>query len=476
MKLEAAVVLAALFAGANAHGNHNHHARHHARDDAAAAAVAASSGAATGTPATAAASSASIPTATEAGIPALQSITSGMPTGTTAAVTATYAVGSTPSNLPSAPPLPTAFVFVPGTWPAQDIVAPTNSTQVAQWMKELEGIDIPDLEPTQDGDCSTDPAFAADAQNRGWWTCGGWTATTDIVACPDKWTWGVSFDDGPSAYTQNLLNFLDEKDLRATFFAVGSRIIERPNVLVEEYMKGHEIAVHTWSHHPLTSLTNEQIVAELGWSREAIKTVLGVTPTTMRPPYGDIDNRVRAISMAMGLTPIMWTATPGGLKFDTNDWRVAGGQMTGVQQFESFEQLLGNASAIDTGFIVLEHDLFEITVDLAIGYTLNAALTHNPPFTLKPIGQCSNIPTTDMYQETTKNQTYLAARKAALSHVNGTSSSNSTTSAKGSTPSSSSSSSSAEGAVSTGAAVSNTAFGLLPVFTALLAAGIAMVL
>jgi hypothetical protein len=38
----------------------------------------------------------------------------------------------------------------------------------------------------------------------------------------------------------------------------------------------------------LTSLTNEQIVAELGWTRLAINRVLGVTPTTMRPPYGDI--------------------------------------------------------------------------------------------------------------------------------------------------------------------------------------------
>ena len=39
---------------------------------------------------------------------------------------------------------------------------------------------------------------------------------------------------------------------------------------------------------PLTSLTTAQVVAELGWTRKAIKEVLNVTPTTMRPPYGDI--------------------------------------------------------------------------------------------------------------------------------------------------------------------------------------------
>lgn len=47
---------------------------------------------------------------------------------------------------------------------------------------------------------------------------------------------------------QNLLDYLKTKDISATFFVVGSRVIERPNVLVEEYMSGHEISVHTWSH------------------------------------------------------------------------------------------------------------------------------------------------------------------------------------------------------------------------------------
>ena len=72
-------------------------------------------------------------------------------------------------------------------------------------MKELDGHDIPTFSPTVDGECATDPQAAADAKNRGWWTCGGWTSGNDIVACPDKLTWGVSFDDGPAPYCK-LLN------------------------------------------------------------------------------------------------------------------------------------------------------------------------------------------------------------------------------------------------------------------------------
>lgn len=52
---------------------------------------------------------------------------------------------------------------------------------------------------------------------------------------------------------------------------------------------------------PLTSLTNEQIVAELGWTRKAIKAVLGVTPLTMRPPYGDIEYAPQCVQYMRGV-------------------------------------------------------------------------------------------------------------------------------------------------------------------------------
>jgi len=329
-----------------------------------------------------------------------------MPTAATPTVTAVAAPGAA-APVSGAPNLPNpAWSFVPGEWPAQDKPIDATSAQVQEWMKELDGYNIPDISPTVDGSCVNDTAAAADAANRGWWTCGGFTRDTDIDACPTKMTWGVSFDDGPGPYTPNLLDYLSQKSISATFFVVGSRVIQYPATLINEYVAGHEISVHTWSHPHLTALTNEQIVAELGWTRKAIQSVLGVTPTTMRPPYGDIDDRVRAISLAMGLVPIIWTRTPAGKSFDTFDWQVAGGNVNGTSSFNTFESILEDAVNLPTGFAVLQHDLYEITVDLAIGYTLNAALTHNPPFTLQPIGKCSKIPATNLYVESNKNASF----------------------------------------------------------------------
>jgi hypothetical protein len=151
----------------------------------------------------------------------------------------------------------------------------------------------------------------------------------------------------------------------------------------------------------------------------------------MRPPYGDIDDRVRAISLAMGMVPIIWTRGPDGNQYDTNDWRVAGGLATGEQSLQAFQNILGNASISDTGFIVLQHDLFAITVDLAIGYFLPAALSHNPAFTLEPISKCMKMPATDMYLESTTN-TSFPIRNGTLD-VNGDGTSDSSTSPNGST-------------------------------------------
>jgi len=320
-------------------------------------------------------------------------------------------------------------------------------------MKEIANANIPNLSVTNQGSCDLSPDAAKDT-TRCWWTCGGCTRPTDVTVCPNKLTWGLSYDDGPSDYTPKLLDYLSEKDLKATFFVVGSRVLYRPNHLQSEYMAGHQISVHTWSHPALTNLTNAQIVAELGWARKIIKDTIGVTPNTMRPPFGDIDDRVRAISMAMGLTPIIWTGS-GDTEFDTDDWRVPGGTATGVTSVGNFSSIMKQATELSTGFIVLEHDLYQETVDLSVGYFLPAAMSNVPAFNLQPIYQCLGKGFKDTFVETASNTSSPASGSpsASLPAVTQASSSGSAPKPSTSTKSSTASNSTASGSSSPNGAV-----------------------
>lgn len=117
-------------------------------------------------------------------------------------------------------------------------------------------------------------------------------------------------------------------------------------------MLGHEIAGHSWSHPQLTTLTNEQIVAELGWTRKLIKDVTGITTLTYRPPQGDIDNRVRAIGLQMNLTPVMWSGVTGApdLLFDSQDFNAQAMLLTPAAAYGNWSQFLTtNLPKMDTG-------------------------------------------------------------------------------------------------------------------------------
>lgn len=59
----------------------------------------------------------------------------------------------------------------------------------------------------------------------------------------------------------------------------------------------------------MTALTTNQAFAELYYTMMIIKDVMGITPTCWRPPYGDVDDRIRAIAQGLGLRTYMWSGT-----------------------------------------------------------------------------------------------------------------------------------------------------------------------
>ncbi|TIC73565.1 glycoside hydrolase/deacetylase [Wallemia mellicola] len=329
--------------------------------------------------------------------------------------TMTMPTTASPGQFPfsGAPPMPSSSPSV-SEYPEMDKIPPVDHPLVQEWISAIDWEKVPGWSRTENTDemCSDneDAHNEAGEDKRCWWTCGGCTAEDDITQCPNKYDWGLSYDDGPSPYTTTLLNYLAQQQITSTFFIVGSRAVSRPDMLRAELVLGHQLSVHTWSHPYLTTLTNEELVAELGWTKKIIQEVTGLTPNTqqMRPPFGDIDNRVREICRQMDLTPIIWTAAEVGGKdftFDTNDWKIAGGSVSTTKSKETFEKILNSAKDIDNGFIVLQHDLYQQSVELAVAYVLPDAVNRSPKLNLLSVIDCLQKPQTEAYIETSANKT-----------------------------------------------------------------------
>ncbi|GJJ74685.1 hypothetical protein EMPS_07043 [Entomortierella parvispora] len=287
--------------------------------------------------------------------------------------------GAVPSG-----PLPTTAAALDLTtgYPAtfQIVTDAATDPQIVAVMKTIDWTKVPNVAPTTETTMTTyspsDPYC--------WWTYNGCVTPKvdyippDISNCPKEGTWGLTYDDGPMYYfpvtpenekwaEPNLYNYLlAHNDQKANLMYYGSRIVGAPDAAQRGLNDGHTICVHTWSHPYMTRLTNAQVVAEFYYGLKMIKQVLGITPRCWRPPYGDVDDRVRSIAWQMGLRNIMWD-------LDTNDWQipgdlVPGGTLPYSQANATVAGWLENrAKGNDTkvGHVVLEHELSNSTITLA---------------------------------------------------------------------------------------------------------------
>ncbi|CAG8451018.1 9171_t:CDS:2 [Funneliformis caledonium] len=293
---------------------------------------------------------------------------------------------TTPSPPAAVPSTTVTFNGQTLTFPPMDKLPDVKDPQVVEWVKSLDLSKVPKLPASNGGvpnpfsaNCNPPTVIEPD---QGSWTCQKFTADDDIQECPKTGTWGLTYDDGPSASTPKLLSKLSDLKLKATLFVIGSRVSQNPQILKDAYDAGHNIGVHTWSHPALTSLSDEAIIAELLWTKKIIKDIIGVTPLYMRPPYGDTDNRVRAITRACGLKTVLWVP-----EFDSNDWALAATPPKPISTvIDTFETWMQKFPTMSTGFIVLEHDLFPQTVDAAL-IVLDRAVKV-PNLTIMTVPQC----------------------------------------------------------------------------------------
>lgn len=156
----------------------------------------------------------------------------------------------------------------------------------------------------------------------------------------------ITFDDGPNAKTTTvLLDGLKARGVRASFFVIGERAKEQPELILRMSKEGHLIGNHTYSHMQLNALSENQACSQVKAANDVIKEITGNDVIYLRPPYGEWSHKK---DCPQNMIPVYWDVDP-------LDWKrtdVEGIATDILQQ-------------VEPGDIILLHDIYETSVEAA---------------------------------------------------------------------------------------------------------------
>ncbi|MFJ1731197.1 polysaccharide deacetylase family protein [Streptomyces sp. NPDC088254] len=190
--------------------------------------------------------------------------------------------------------------------------------------------------------CATTLTGAAGAAS-----AAGSASAAAAVNCRKVKCVALTFDDGPVADTQRLLRVLKDRNVKATFYVVGSNVQRNPAVVRAEAQAGHQVGNHSWDHADLTKLSAAKVRSQFSRTDAAVKKAIGKNPTTVRAPYGADNATVRR---AAGRPLVHWSV-------DTLDWK-----------YRDSARIVRTVTAqTRPGDIVLLHDIHRTTVSAVPG-------------------------------------------------------------------------------------------------------------
>ncbi|MGH8762180.1 MAG: polysaccharide deacetylase family protein [Nitrosospira sp.] len=136
----------------------------------------------------------------------------------------------------------------------------------------------------------------------------------------------LSFDDGPAPVSalEAILQTLQENEIKAEFYVLGSEVQQYPEAARMIVRQGHDIQNHSWSHPDLARATEQDVRRELEETQDIIEATTGAMPTKIRPPYGaggfrgNIDPELLEIADDLSMTIVTWD-------IDTEDWKAPKG-------------------------------------------------------------------------------------------------------------------------------------------------------
>jgi len=120
----------------------------------------------------------------------------------------------------------------------------------------------------------------------------------------------LTFDDGPSPFSSEVLAILQEFQARATFFLIGQEVVKYPSVARAEADVGNILGNHSYTHPYLRTLDLGEVRTQLEQTQRVLESATGAIPRWFRPPHGSIDGRVFGVAASLGLITAAWSVDP----------------------------------------------------------------------------------------------------------------------------------------------------------------------
>jgi peptidoglycan-N-acetylglucosamine deacetylase len=119
----------------------------------------------------------------------------------------------------------------------------------------------------------------------------------------------LSFDDGPHpVHTRKVLDTLDAKNVKATFFVIAKKAEAHPDVVREIVERGHTVGLHSYAHDRLFSLrAPSRVKADLTRGLDALEKITGTRPDLFRPPVGHTSPGIARVCDDLDLLVVGWT-------------------------------------------------------------------------------------------------------------------------------------------------------------------------
>jgi peptidoglycan-N-acetylglucosamine deacetylase len=131
----------------------------------------------------------------------------------------------------------------------------------------------------------------------------------------------LTFDDGPTEYTEKILNLLNKMNIKGVFFCVGNNVQKEPSLTREILSEGHLIGNHTFNHKKLNKISVSEAITEINSFNRLLYDIHGYEVKYFRPPHGIITFSLPKILKETGLKNVMWSL----LTYDyENDMRKVG--------------------------------------------------------------------------------------------------------------------------------------------------------